>query len=81
MRYKSIVVTRRGGPEVLQIVENDLRELLPGEVRIRILVTPVCQDDVAVRRGNRPFSPKTPLVPGYSILGVVDAIGEGVGPE
>lgn len=78
MRYKSIVVTRRGGPEVLQITDHDLRDPLPGEVRIRILATPVCQDDLAVRRGNRPFLPKTPLVPGYSILGVVDAIGEGV---
>jgi NADPH:quinone reductase-like Zn-dependent oxidoreductase len=78
MTYKSIVVTRRGGPEVLQVVENDLRAPSVGEVRIRILVTPVCQDDVAARVGNRPFLPKIPFVPGYSILGVVDAIGEGV---
>jgi len=77
MRYKSIAVTRRGGPEVLQIVDNDLRAPLPGEVRIRILATPVCQDDVAVRRGNRPFLAKPPFVPGYSILGEVDAVGEG----
>jgi len=35
MSYKSIVVTRRGGPEVLQIVENELREpaSLPIEIR------------------------------------------------
>ena len=25
MKYKSVVVTKRGGPEVLQVVENDLR--------------------------------------------------------
>ena len=78
MKYKSVVVTKRGGLEVLQIVENDLRLPLAGEARIRILATPVCQDDVAVRLGNRPFLAKTPFVPGYSILGVVDAIGEGV---
>jgi NADPH:quinone reductase-like Zn-dependent oxidoreductase len=78
MSYKSVVVTKRGGPEVLQITENDLREPSPGEARIRILATPVCQDDVAVRRGNRPFPAKTPFVPGYSILGVVETIGEGV---
>jgi NADPH:quinone reductase-like Zn-dependent oxidoreductase len=42
------------------------------------MATPVCQDDVATRVGNRPFLPKIPFVPGYSILGVVDAIGEGV---
>ena len=78
MSYKSIVVTERGGPEVLQVVENDLREPTSGEARIRIQATPVVQDDVGVRRGNRPFLPKTPFVPGYSILGVVDALGQGV---
>jgi len=78
MSYKSIVVTRRGGPEVLQIVENELREPATGEARIRILATPVCQDDIAARVGNRPFLPKVPFVPGYSILGEVDAVGEGV---
>jgi len=78
MKYKSIIVTERGGPEVLKIVENDLRESKPGEVRVRILATPVCQDDIAVRVGNRPFLAKPPYVPGYSILGEVDAVGEGV---
>ncbi len=78
MKYKSVIVTRRGGPEALRVIDNDLREPLPREVRIRILAVPVCQDDIAARAGNRPFLPKIPFVPGYSILGVVDAIGEGV---
>lgn len=78
MRYKSVMVIQRGGPECLQVVENDFRPPNPGEVRIRILVTPVCRDDVAVRVGNRPFLPKVPFVPGYSMLGVVDELGEGV---
>jgi NADPH:quinone reductase-like Zn-dependent oxidoreductase len=78
MRYRSVVVTKRGGPEVLQVVENDLRSPSAGEARVRILATPVCQDDVAARIGNRPFLPKIPFVPGYSMIGVVDAIGEGV---
>jgi NADPH:quinone reductase-like Zn-dependent oxidoreductase len=78
MKYKSVVATRRGGPEVLQVMQNDLRPPSAGEARIKILVTPVCQDDVAVRAGNRPFLPKIPFVPGYAMIGVVDAIGEGV---
>ncbi len=78
MKYKSVIVTKRGGPEVLEVIENDLRPPSAGEARIRILVTPVCQDDIAARIGNRPFLPKIPFVPGYTILGVVDAIGEGV---
>jgi NADPH:quinone reductase-like Zn-dependent oxidoreductase len=76
--YKSVIVTKRGGPEVLQVSDNELRAPSPREARIKILATPVCQDDVAVRIGNRPFLAKIPFVPGYTILGVVDAIGEGV---
>jgi NADPH:quinone reductase-like Zn-dependent oxidoreductase len=78
MKYKSVIVTRRGFPEVLKIIENDLRAPSPGEARIKILATGVCQDDIAARIGNRPFLPKTPFVPGYTILGVVDATGGGV---
>ena len=78
MKYRSVIVTKRGGPEVLQVIEEELAPPLPGEAQIRILATPVCQDDVAVRVGNRPFLAKVPFVPGYSILGVVEAIGEEV---
>ena len=77
MSYKSVIVTKRGGPEALQIIENDLRAPSVGEARIKILATGVCQDDIGARIGNRPFLPKIPFVPGYTILGVVDAIGEG----
>ena len=78
MKYKSIVVTKRGGLEVIQIVENDLRPPIEGEARIRILATAVCQDDVAIRVGNRPFLKKPPFVPGYAFVGIVEAMGEGV---
>jgi NADPH:quinone reductase-like Zn-dependent oxidoreductase len=78
MKYKSIVVTQRGGPEVLQIVENELRPPSAGEARVCILATAVCQDDVSVRVGNRPFLKKPPFVPGYSFIGVVDAVGDEV---
>jgi NADPH:quinone reductase-like Zn-dependent oxidoreductase len=78
MKYKTVIVTRRGGPEALQIVEKDLRAPAAGEARVRILASPVCQDDVAARVGNRPFLPRLPFVPGYSFMGVVDAVGEGV---
>lgn len=78
MKYKSVVVTKRGDPEVLRIVENELRVPSTGEVRIKILAASVSQDDVAARVGNRPFLPRLPFVPGYSVIGLVDAVGEGV---
>ena len=78
MKYKSIVVTQHGGLEALQIIENDLRPPMAGEARIRVLATAVCQDDVAIRAGNRPFLKKPPFVPGYSFIGIVEAVGEDV---
>ncbi|HSO28167.1 MAG TPA: medium chain dehydrogenase/reductase family protein [Anaerolineales bacterium] len=78
MSYKSVLVTQRGGLEVVQIAENELRPPGEGEARIRVLATPVCQDDIAVRIGNRPFLKKPPFVPGYSFIGVVDAVGPNV---
>lgn len=78
MKYKSIVVTQRGGLEVLQIVENELRPPAAKEARIRVLAAPVCQDDIAIRIGNRPFLRKPPFVPGYACVGVVDAVGEDI---
>jgi NADPH:quinone reductase-like Zn-dependent oxidoreductase len=78
MSYRSVVATQRGGPEMLQIVEHELRPPSGGEARIRMLATPVCQDDVAVRVGNRPFLPKLPFTPGYAFIGVVEAVGENV---
>jgi NADPH:quinone reductase-like Zn-dependent oxidoreductase len=75
MKYKSVVATRRGGPEVLQVVENDLRPPKPGEARVRTLAAQVCAPDIACRYGATPFPPRVPFVPGYAITGVVDALG------
>ena len=78
MKYKSVVVTERGGPERLMVVENDLRPPEVGEARIKILAAAVVQDDIAARVGNRPVLPKPPFVPGYACLGIVDSVGENV---
>jgi len=78
MKYKSVIVTRRGGPEVLQVVDNDLRPPTPGEARVRILATPVCGPDVQARYGQTPIAPKLPFVPGYAVVGNVDAVGQDV---
>lgn len=75
MKYKKVVVPNRGGPEVLRVCEEDLRDPSPGEVRVRIMATPVCMPDVQARYGLSPFRHSIPFVPGYAVIGVVDAIG------
>lgn len=78
MKYKSVLVTKRGGPEFLHIIENELRAPSENEVRIKVLATGVGRTDINYRYGLSPFSPKVPFVPGYEIMGVVDAVGKGV---
>lgn len=78
VRYRSVIVTKRGGPGVLEVVENDLRAPSAREARVRVLAAPVSMPDVEARYGRTPFSPRTPFVPGYAIVGVVDALGERV---
>jgi NADPH:quinone reductase-like Zn-dependent oxidoreductase len=78
MKYKSVVVTARGGPEVLHIIENELRPPGPGKVRIKILAAPVCAPDITARYGQSPFIPRPPYKPGYAFIGIVDVIGDGV---
>lgn len=78
MKYKSVVVTKRGGPEVLQVIEKKLRPPAPKEARIKVLATGVGRTDINYRYGLSPFAPKVPFVPGYEIMGIVDAIGDSV---
>ena len=74
-KYKSVIVTKRGGPEVLQVTNNELRDPIAGEVRIKILAAPVCAPDITSRYGLSPFVPKPPFTPGYAVIGIVDAVG------
>lgn len=84
--YKRIVVPERGGPEVLQVAESVLRAPASGEVRVNVLAAPVSKPDVEARHGYSPFAPDRipfvtksfPFVPGYAIVGVVDAVGDEV---
>ncbi len=83
MKYKNVVATRLGSPDVLQVVEHELRAPSDGEVRIKVLSASVSRPDITVRTGEAlysgtPLGQKPPFVPGYSIIGDVDAVGAGV---
>jgi NADPH:quinone reductase len=77
---KSVVYSRTGDPSVLQLVDRDVTEPGPGEVRVRIVVSGVNPTDWKSRLGSGdgaapPFPEVTPNQDG---AGVVDALGEGV---
>lgn len=78
MKYKHVVITRPGGPEVLQVVEDELPEPKAGEIRVKVLATGVAFTDVMMREGVYPGVPKLPYSPGYDIVGIVEKLGDGV---
>ena len=78
MRHTRIVVTHYGGPDALQVVEEECPEPKNGEVRVRVLAAGVSLPDVMAREGVHPETPRVPFTPGWDLVGVVDRLGDGV---
>jgi hypothetical protein len=78
MKYTRIIVTSYGGPEALQVLEEECPEPKPGEVRVRVLAAGVSLPDVMMREGMHPETPSLPFTPGWDLVGVVDRLGDGV---
>jgi len=78
MKHTRIVVTHYGGPEELQVVEEECPEPRHGEVRVRVLAAGVSLPDVMMREGIHPETPSLPFTPGWDLVGVVDRLGDGV---
>ena len=72
------MLTGRGGPEVLERVVLPVTEPGPGEVRLSVRATGAGGTDITMRRGRYSFAPPYPFVPGYEVLGEVEAVGKGV---
>lgn len=78
MPYQRVVISKRGGPEVLEVVESELREPGADEVGVKVKTAGVSYAEVLQREGLYPNTPTLPYTPGYDIVGVVDRVGSGV---
>jgi NADPH:quinone reductase-like Zn-dependent oxidoreductase len=78
MRNTRVVLTALGGPEVLKLIQDDVRDPGPSEVRIKILATGVSFADMLMRRGLYSGVPPFPFSPGYDIVGVIESCGPAV---
>ena len=72
-----VVITRPGGPEVLEIVERPIPAPGPGEVLLEVHAASVNRPDVQQRRGLYPPPPGAPDILGLEIAGEVVEAGEG----
>jgi NADPH:quinone reductase len=74
---RAVGITQPGGPEVVRVVERQVREPGPGEVRLRVRAAAVNPTDIGLReRGAEGLPP--PWVPGMDAAGVVESVGAGV---
>ena len=74
---RAIVVTRPGGPEVLEVVERPLPQPGKGEVRVRVGASGLNRADLLQREGKYPAPPGWPAdIPGLEFAGVIEALGE-----
>jgi NADPH2:quinone reductase len=78
VQQQRIIVRRYGGPEELQLLEEECPEPKPGEVRVRVLSAGVALPDVMMREGIHPETPRLPFTPGWDLVGTVDRLGVGV---
>jgi len=78
LKHARIIVTHYGGPEALQVIEEECPEPKPDEVRVRVLAAGVALPDVMAREGVHPETPRLPFTPGWDLVGVVDGLGTGV---
>ena len=76
--YRAVMLTKKGGPEGLRIVELPVEPPGAGQLRLRVRAAGVGSTDLIVLAGKYRYAPEIPLVPGYEVAGVVEAIGADV---
>jgi len=74
-KMRAVQVTKPG--EALRVVETDIIDPGPGQVRIKVQACGICHSDAFVKSGAFPGL-QLPRTPGHEIAGVIDALGSGV---
>lgn len=76
---KRAVYFEFGTPErVLQSQQAEVPQPGPGQVLVKMVLSPIHNHDLMTIAGQYGFKPSLPAVPGTEAVGVVEAVGEGV---
>jgi NADPH:quinone reductase-like Zn-dependent oxidoreductase len=75
---RAVTIPKYGAPSVLEVRESADPTPKEGEVRVRVRAAGLNFAEVMARKGLYPDAPKPPLVAGYEVAGVIDAVGTGV---
>lgn len=74
-KMRAIQVRAPNGP--LELVEREIPQPGPGQVRVKIQACGICHSDSFTKEGIFPGI-QYPRVPGHEIAGIIDAVGQGV---
>jgi NADPH:quinone reductase-like Zn-dependent oxidoreductase len=76
---KAVQFDRFGGTAALHLVDVEVPQPGPGQVRVQVRAAGVNALDGKVRSGamSAVFPTSLPAIPGYEVAGVVDAVGDG----
>lgn len=76
---KTIQFDQPGKPaDILTVIDKDLPEPGPGEVRIKVGASPINPSDIMFVQNLYGIRPQFPSGAGFEGMGTVDAVGEGV---
>ena len=75
---KAIILTRRGGPDVLKVTQTEEPVPGKGEVRVALEYAGVNYAEVLSRKGLYGWAPKKPYILGMEGTGIIDAVGPSV---
>jgi len=72
---KAIVITRLGGPEVLEVQDVPEPAAQPGQVLVRVQAGGLNFADIMTAQGGYPGTPKPPFIAGREFAGIEEATG------
>ncbi len=75
---QQVTIVRYGPPDVLRLQTRPDPIPADGEIRVAVRAAGVNFADILARLGVYPDAPKPPMVVGYEVSGVVDAVGPAV---
>jgi NADPH:quinone reductase-like Zn-dependent oxidoreductase len=75
VRATEIFLPAVGEPESLQVRTRELPDLLADQALVRVEASGVSFAEQQMRRGKYYDQPKFPFVPGYDLVGIVEALG------
>ena len=79
---RAVVITKPGGPDVLQVLERATPVPSRGQLLVRIRASALNRADLLQREGHYPAPPGAPAdIPGLEFAGEVAALGDGVAAD